>query len=132
LANAVGAIPIATTRNKGKKKSLQDAGAKFVVNTKTDGWVEKVREITSGKGVDLAFDPVAGPEIERVAQTMRSEGTIFEYGALSPEPTPFPFVCCSRKQSHRSGLHIVLDCDEFGTVRTGEALGYSIMSRPAN
>jgi NADPH:quinone reductase-like Zn-dependent oxidoreductase len=89
LANAVGAIPIATTRNKGKEKSLQDA-AKFVVNTKTDGWLEKVREITSGKGVDLAFDPVAGPEIERVAQTMRSEGTIFEYGALSPEPTPFP------------------------------------------
>jgi NADPH:quinone reductase len=49
-----------------------------------------VREITSGKGIDLAFDPVAGPDLERVAQTMRSEGTIFEYGALSPEPTPFP------------------------------------------
>ena len=90
LANAVGAIPIATTRNKAKEASLQDAGAKFVVNTKTEGWVEKVREITSGKGVELAFDPVAGPEIEHVARTMRSEGTIFEYGALSPEPTPFP------------------------------------------
>jgi len=61
-----------------------------VVNTKTEGWVEKVREITSGKGVDLAFDPVAGPELERVTQTMRSEGTIFVYGALSPEPTPLP------------------------------------------
>jgi NADPH:quinone reductase len=90
LANAVGAIPIATTRNKAKEASLQDAGAKFVVNTKTEGWVEKVREITSGKGVELAFDPVAGPEIELVARTMRSEGTIFEYGALSPEPTPYP------------------------------------------
>jgi NADPH2:quinone reductase len=90
LANAVGAIPIATTRNRAKEASLQDAGAKFVVNTKTEGWVEKVRKITSGKGVDLAFDPVAGPELERVAQAMRSEGTIFEYGALAPEPTPFP------------------------------------------
>jgi NADPH:quinone reductase len=90
LANAVGAIPIATTRNKAKEGSLLDAGAKFVVNTKTEGWVEEVRQITSGKGVDLAFDPVAGFELERVAQTMRSEGTIFEYGALSPEPTPFP------------------------------------------
>ena len=90
LANAVGAIPIATTRNKGKEASLKDVGAKFVVNTKTEGWVEKVREITSGKGVDLAFDPVAGPELELVAQTMRPEGTIFVYGALSPEPTRFP------------------------------------------
>ena len=90
LANAVGAIPIATTRNKAKEASLKDVGAKFVVNTKTEGWIQKVREITSGKGLDLAFDPVAGPELENVAQTMRSEGTIFVYGALSPEPTPFP------------------------------------------
>jgi NADPH:quinone reductase len=39
LANAIGAIPIATTRNKAKEDSLQNAGAKFVVNTKADGWV---------------------------------------------------------------------------------------------
>jgi NADPH:quinone reductase len=90
LANAVGAIPIATTRNQAKEDSLRNAGAKFVVNTKVEGWVEQVRQITSGKGVDLAFDPVAGPELERVAQTMRPQSTIFVYGALSPEPTPFP------------------------------------------
>ena len=90
LANSVGAIPIATTRSDAKTRSLLGAGAKFVVNTKVDGWVEKVKEFTAGAGVDLAFDPVAGPELERVAQTMRSEGMIFVYGALSPEPTPFP------------------------------------------
>jgi NADPH:quinone reductase len=49
-----------------------------------------VREITVGKGVDLAFDPVAGPGLEQIAQIVREEGTIFVYGALSPEPTPFP------------------------------------------
>ena len=90
LANAVGAIPIATTRSEAKAQLLLDAGAKHVVNTKHDGWVKKVKEITAGAGVDLAFDPVAGPELELVAQTMRPQGTIFVYGALSPEPTPFP------------------------------------------
>jgi NADPH:quinone reductase-like Zn-dependent oxidoreductase len=90
LANAVGAIPIATTRNEAKAASLTRAGAKFVVNTKVEGWVEKVREITGGEGIDLAFDPVAGPELEQVAKTMRSQGMIFVYGALAPEPTPFP------------------------------------------
>src|ERR1700722_8038865 len=90
LANAVGAIPIATTRNEAKAEALTRAGAKFVVNTKAESWVEKVREITGGHGVDLAFDPVAGPELERVAQTMRFQGMIFVYGALAPEPTPFP------------------------------------------
>ena len=90
LANSVGAIPIATTRSEAKAKALLGAGAKFVVNTKTEGWVERVREITAGAGVDLAFDPVAGPELEQVAETMRSEGMIFVYGALSLAPTPFP------------------------------------------
>jgi NADPH2:quinone reductase len=116
LANAVGAIPIATTRNKAKEASLKSVGAKFVVNTKTEGWVEKVREITSGKGVDLAFDPVAGPELESVAQTMRSEGTIFVYGALSPEPTPFPlFVAIENNLAVRGYtlFSIVLNAERF-------------------
>ncbi|MBV9298158.1 MAG: zinc-dependent alcohol dehydrogenase family protein [Verrucomicrobia bacterium] len=90
LTNSVGAIPIATSRNEGKTQSLLGAGAKFVVNTKRRGWAEKVREITAGAGVDLAFDPVAGPELEQVAETMRPEGMIFVYGALASEPTPFP------------------------------------------
>ena len=76
---------------------MQKAGARFVVNTKNQDWVEKVREITAREGVELAFDPVGGPELERVAQTMRSQGTIFEYGALSPEPTPFPLFIALQK-----------------------------------
>jgi NADPH:quinone reductase-like Zn-dependent oxidoreductase len=90
LANAVGAIPIATTRNKSKESTLLDFGAKHVINTTSKNWVSQVRDITSGKGVDLVFDPVAGPELEKAALTVRSEGTFFVYGALSPEPTPFP------------------------------------------
>jgi len=97
LANSVGAIPIATTRSEAKVKALLGAGAKFVVNTKLEGWVEKVREITAGAGVDLAFDPVAGPELEQVAETMRSEGMIFVYGALAPAPTPFPLFAAIGK-----------------------------------
>jgi len=90
LANAVGAIPIATTRNKAKETALLNSGAKHVVNTSSENWVSKVRDITAGNGVDLVFDPVAGPELEKVALTVRSQGTVFVYGALSPEPTPFP------------------------------------------
>jgi NADPH:quinone reductase-like Zn-dependent oxidoreductase len=37
LANAVGAIPIATTRNAEKETALREAGAKFVVNSKKPG-----------------------------------------------------------------------------------------------
>jgi len=91
MANAVGAVPIATTRNSAKEAALRDVGAGHVINTANEKWPEQIREISSGKGVDLVFDPVAGPELERVAQVVRPEGTIFIYGRLSPEPTLFPF-----------------------------------------
>jgi len=45
---------------------------------------------TDGKGARLIFDPVAGPSLEKLADAAASGGIIFEYGALSPEPTPFP------------------------------------------
>jgi NADPH:quinone reductase-like Zn-dependent oxidoreductase len=90
LANAVGAIPIATTRNKNKEESLRQAGAKFVVNTSEADWAARVREATSGKGATLVFDPVAGPQFAQLGEAVRSEAMIFVYGALSPDPTPLP------------------------------------------
>jgi NADPH2:quinone reductase len=90
IANALGAKSIATTRNPSKESALRDAGADQVVNTGSVKWIEEVQSITAGKGVDIAFDPVVGPGLEQIAQIVREEGTIFVYGALSPEPTPFP------------------------------------------
>ncbi len=46
--------------------------------------------ITSGNGARIVFDPVAGPLLEKLAEAAAPGGVIFEYGALSPEPTAFP------------------------------------------
>lgn len=46
--------------------------------------------ITSGKGVNIVFDPIGGPILDALANAAAPGGCIFEYGALSPEPTPFP------------------------------------------
>jgi len=51
---------------------------------------ERTMEITSGKGVSLVFDPVGGPLLIELAEAAAPGATIFEYGALSPLPTPFP------------------------------------------
>jgi NADPH:quinone reductase len=114
LANLVGAIPIATTRNPSKEESLRKAGARHVVNTKRGDWVEHVRTLTSGEGVDLVFDPVAGPEVERVAQATRFMGTIFLYGALSSDPTPLPLFAAIGKNLRIQGYTL------FSLVRSPE------------
>src|SRR5258705_7288687 len=65
---AVGAISIATTRNKAKASALSDAGGDFVVNASSEDLILRVHEITSGKGFPLTFDPVAGAGLETLAK----------------------------------------------------------------
>jgi NADPH:quinone reductase-like Zn-dependent oxidoreductase len=96
-AKALGAISIATTRNKAKASALSDAGADFVVNTKTEDLVQRIQEITGGKGFALAFDPIAGPGLETLAKAAGQGAMIMEYGALAPEPTPYPLFAAISK-----------------------------------
>ncbi len=90
LTKAAGALAIATTRGADKKQFLFDAGADRVIVTKDEDLAEGVMEITNGKGARLVFDPIGGPFLEKLAEAAAPGATIFEYGALSPEPTPFP------------------------------------------
>lgn len=90
ITRAAGALALATTRGADKKHFLLDAGAAHVIVTKDKDLAERVKEITSGKGARLVFDPIGGPLLEQLAAAAAPGGTIFEYGALSPEPTPFP------------------------------------------
>jgi len=90
IAKSVGALVIATTRAAGKKSFLIGAGADHVIATEEEDLVETVKAITSGKGVNLVFDPVGGPSLGTLADAAAPGATIFEYGALSPKPTTFP------------------------------------------
>jgi NADPH:quinone reductase-like Zn-dependent oxidoreductase len=90
IVKAANATAIATTRGRAKKQALLDAGADRVIVTDEENLPERVLAITDGKGADLVFDPVAGPMLMDLAQATAKGGTIFVYGALSPEPTPYP------------------------------------------
>jgi NADPH:quinone reductase-like Zn-dependent oxidoreductase len=90
IVKAEGATAIATTRSSAKRAELLALGADHVVATAEEDYVARIKEITGGKGVRLTFDPVGGPFIEKLAAAAAQGGIIFEYGALSPEPTPFP------------------------------------------
>lgn len=90
IAKAQGAVPIATTRTSGKKQSLLDFGADHVIATEEEDLPARVREITAGKLARIVFDPVGGPYVNVLAQATAYEGTIFLYGMLSGQPTPYP------------------------------------------
>jgi NADPH:quinone reductase-like Zn-dependent oxidoreductase len=90
LANWAGAVPIAATRHSAKAEALRAQGAQHVVATAESDVVTEVMRITHGKGARVVFDPVGGPNVEKLANAMAEEGILFIYGSLSGEPTPYP------------------------------------------
>ncbi len=96
IAKAEGAISIATTRGSKKKAELVAAGADHVIVTGEEDLAARVKSITEGKGARVIFDPIAGKGIEALAASASFGGTIFEYGALASEPTPFPLFAAIR------------------------------------
>ena len=101
IAKFVGAISIATTRNKAKVEPLTDAGADFVINTGSEDLLQRIQEITAGKGFALAFDPIVGPGLETLAKAAGYQATLMEYGALDPRPVTYPLF-----EAIRKGLNI--------------------------
>jgi len=97
-ANMLGAIPIALTRTSSKRDALLHAGAKYVIVTEEEDLVAAVQRITNNKGARVVFDPVGGPTINLLAAATAQRGIIFQYGALSSEPTPLPLFTMLAKQ----------------------------------
>jgi NADPH:quinone reductase-like Zn-dependent oxidoreductase len=92
VAKMVGAVPIALTRTSQKRAAILKLGASHVIATQEQNLVAEVRTLTGGKGARVAFDPVGGPTIAKLAAAMSQQGILFEYGALSTEPTPLPLM----------------------------------------
>ncbi|WP_275467153.1 zinc-dependent alcohol dehydrogenase family protein [Streptomyces noursei] len=90
IALRVGAVPIATTRTAVKKDALLAAGAADVVVTDEEDVVARVLGLTGGRGAEFVFDAIAGPGVLDLAKVVAPGGTLFEYGALSGEVTPYP------------------------------------------
>jgi len=97
IVRAAGGVSIATTRKPEKTGVLRQAGADHVIVTGKGDLAARVMEITEGRGADILFDPVAGPSLEALAAAAASEATIFVYGLLSMEPTPFPLIVALQK-----------------------------------
>ena len=90
IARIVGATPVAITRTSAKKVPLLGAGAAHVIAGTEEDVPARLKDITKGAGVRVVFDPVGGPAFEPLVAAMAPGGILLVYGALSPEPTPFP------------------------------------------
>lgn len=120
MAKMIGATVIATTRTSAKRDALRAAGAHHVVATQEEDLVERIREITNGAGARVAFDAVAGPQFEQIAQVLSADSVALVYGALSPEPTPMPLFPMLGKRISVHGYtykRVINDSDRFARAK---------------
>ncbi|WP_368913566.1 zinc-dependent alcohol dehydrogenase family protein [Mixta calida] len=82
IANMLGAKPVALTRTSEKRDMLLKAGAAHVIATAEQDMVAEINRATNGEGAHIVFDPVGGPDVAKLTQTMAPQGIFFQYGAL--------------------------------------------------
>ncbi|BDH47645.1 NADPH:quinone reductase [Salmonella enterica subsp. enterica serovar Choleraesuis] len=92
IANMLGAYPIALSRTRKKADILLNAGAAAVIATTEQDLAAEVNSLTDGKGVDLVFDPVGGPDAAKIASVMAMGGSFFQYGALDSRNLSIPVM----------------------------------------
>lgn len=101
LAKLFGAGKIiATASTEEKLFHAEKMGATHLVNYSEDGWVGRIKEITEGKGVDLALEMVGGSVFNDTLKTLAPFGRLVIFGAASGEQATFaPGQLMKRNQS---------------------------------
>lgn len=86
LCRARGAKVIATTTSAAKVEALRRFAPDAIVDTGAEPYVERVNEITDGRGARVVFDPIYGPIVNDHIKVACREAIVFVYGALDPRP----------------------------------------------
>ncbi len=82
LCKVAGASIVIGTASASKKEFVESIGVKFV-DRESEDFVEICREMTDGKGVHHAIDPVGGSNLMRSYKATRKGGKVYFFGASS-------------------------------------------------
>jgi NADPH2:quinone reductase len=80
VAKAMGAGKvIAMVHRTGATEFVESLGPDVVLPL-TDGWAQKVRDHTDGRGVDIVVDPVGGPAFDDAIRVLATDGKLLVIG----------------------------------------------------
>lgn len=83
LAKAFGATVIATAGSEEKCQQCLALGASHAINYKTSDFVEVVKKVTDGRGVDLTIDMVGGDYLNRNMEAAADQGRIVQIAVMN-------------------------------------------------
>ena len=91
LAVARGSRVLATAGSDEKCRACEQLGAERAINYRTEDFVEVVKEVTGGRGVDLILDIVGGDYIARDLAALAVEGRLVVIGFMGGDSATIDF-----------------------------------------
>ena len=95
LCRKLGINTVATTRTPAKADLLRESGATAVV-VGDDDISLVIAEVSEGRGLNAAFDPIAGNSLSRYVHDLAPGAIVFGYGTLSDEQPVVPVAAMCR------------------------------------
>lgn len=98
-ARSEGIRLIATGGSEEKRRLAIEHGASDALDTRDGGWVEEVRRLTGGRGVDVVMDGVGKDTFEASLDCLRPLGMMISFGNASGTVPPFDIMGLARRGS---------------------------------
>lgn len=88
-ARALGARMIGTVSSEEKAKLATENGCDHVINYKTESFVERVNDLTDGKGCDVVYDSIGKDTFPASLDCLKPRGMWVSFGNASGPVPPF-------------------------------------------
>ncbi|MDN7243205.1 NADPH:quinone oxidoreductase family protein [Planococcus sp. N028] len=117
---------IATASSEEKLAYAASLGATDLVNYTEEGWEQKVKDITGGKGADLALEMVGGEVFNKTVKCLAPFGRLVIFGAASGKQATFNPGQLMRKNQSVIGFFLpqIMRKPELFQRSFEELLGY--------
>ena len=98
-ARAVGATIIGTVGSDAKAELARAHGCTHTINTKTEDFVERVKEITKGELCDVVYDSIGRDTFPASLDCLKPKGLWVSFGSASGPVPPFDMGILAAKGS---------------------------------
>jgi NADPH:quinone reductase-like Zn-dependent oxidoreductase len=98
LAHLAGAVVIGNASSDEKLSRARELGLDVGINHATEDVVQRVMEITDGRGVDVVYEHVGGELFQKGLDSLAKDGRLVICGGHSGEVVPFDIIPFFRTQ----------------------------------
>jgi NADPH2:quinone reductase len=125
MVRAFGCPVYATAGSADKRAVCEQLGAARCVNYREEDFVEVLRELTGGRGVDVILDMVGGDYVDRNVQLAAPDGRIVNIAYLQGSQVQVNLMPVMLKRLQITGSTLRAREPEFKAALTAEVLEHA-------